>query len=436
VALSASDTGHLIRRTGFGVTGGLFHRLQGLGSRAAAVDHLLDASLSEDDTLAPAGVLPIDRPHQLELAQTWWLDRMVATRAPLVEKMTLFWHGHFTSATDKVINTDLLVNQNRLFRKHALGSFADLAQKVSVDPAMLIYLDNASNVGHQPQENFGRELMEAFTLGPSQRTEADVVAMTSAWTGYGIDRLGERAQQTLATFQYHPRLHDGRAYSLFGLPPRRWEGPDALNELLFGVKAEAMSRFISAKLFSFLAYPITLDDPIAHRLGEVFRKSRLHIRALVRAILLSEEFWSPTARYALVRSPIEWTVAALQGAGLQAATARPHPFLPQMGQVLFHPPTVFGWGQNGYWLATAQTWGKAALARHLAARSGALNDVRGDPPSVVVTRAFQQFGVVNPSAHTREVMEAWVERARSEGSTTLPRDLVVLTLLTPDFQLA
>jgi uncharacterized protein (DUF1800 family) len=436
VALSASDTGHLIRRAGFGVTGGLFHALQGLGSRAAAVDRLLDESQSEDDEAAPAGIFPIDRPHQLEVAQSWWLNRMVMTRAPLIEKMTLFWHGHFTSATDKVINTDLLVNQNQLFREHALGSFADLAQKVSIDPAMLIYLDNVSNVGHQPQENFGRELLEAFTLGPAQRTEADVVAMTSAWTGYGLDAFSRKAEQTLATFQYYPEQHDGRAHSLFGLPPRRWTGPDALNELLFGVKAEPMSRFIAAKLFSFFAYPITPDDPIAHRLGDVFRRSRLHIKALVRAILLSEEFWSPTARFALVRSPVEWTVAALQGTGLEAIGARPQTRMPQMGQVLFHPPTVFGWGQNAYWLATAQTWGKASLARHLAQLSGALADVQGDPPSVAVTRAFQQFGIVNPSAHTRAVMEGWVARATSEKSKTIPRDLIVLTLLTPDFQLA
>jgi hypothetical protein len=133
---------------------------------------------------------------------------------------------------------------------------------------------------------------------------------------------------------------------------------------------------------------------------------------------------------------VEWTVAALQGTGLEAVSARPHAYMPQMGQVLFHPPTVFGWGQNAYWLATAQSWGKASLAQHLAKLSGALNDVKGDPAPVVVTRAFQQFGIVNPSAHTRAVMEGWVERARSEGGKSVPRDLIVLTLLTPDFQLA
>jgi uncharacterized protein (DUF1800 family) len=240
--------------------------------------------------------------------------------------------------------------------------------------------------------------------------------------------------------RFDPKLHDNGPKDLFGLPARNWDGPAAVTELLFGVKAVPASRFITAKLFSFLAYPVTADDPVVVRLADGFRRSRLDLRALVRSILLSAEFWSPAARGALVRSPVEWVVAAMQALGQSATVARSEECLRRAGQVLFNPPTVFGWGQNGYWVSTADVWGKAAYAlqlRQVAANAKVLADTAGLPPSGAATRGFQQFGIVAPSAHTRAVIERWVANARKEGRGDLvPRNLVHLMLLTPEFQLA
>jgi uncharacterized protein (DUF1800 family) len=438
VSLSPADTAHLIRRTGFGVTGRLFEEVRALGSREAAVERLVDPSLAEDDTFAPTGVASfVTSGVDLPLMRRWWLDRMAITRAPLVEKLTLFWHSHFVSSTDKVSELSLLMRQHHLLRRHSLGDFHELLQAISVDPAMLIYLDNRDNLAENPQENFGREVLEVFTLGPAGRTEDDVVAMTRAWTGHGLDvPLGEAS----SVYAFHPAAHDNGPKALFGLPPRNWNGPAALTELVHGARQEAMSRFVAAKLFSFLAYPISAQDPIAERMGAAFRRSRLSIRALARAILLSEEFWSPTARFALVRSPAEWVTAAHQATGELATTTLADTFMDQMGQELFAPPTVAGWGQNGYWVSTARTWGKAAFAlklRNLAQTSGLLGDTAGLPPADAATSAFRQFGLVTPSGATRRVVEDYIVAARAAGfGARVPRDLVQLVLLSPDFQLA
>lgn len=430
-----------MRRTGFGVTSALFDELRGLGSRAAAVERLVDPSRKEDDSLAPASVAGfVTAGIDLPVMRRWWLDRMATTQAPLVEKLTLFWHSHFVSSADKVEDLTLLTRQNQLLRDHALGDFHAFLQAISVDPAMLLYLDNASNVAADPQENFGREVLEVFTLGPEGRSEADVVAMTRAWTGHGLSQLLGKQHYPGVTYEFHPEHHDNGGKALFGLAPRNWNGPAALSELALRSRREPMSRFIAAKLFSFLAYPITARDPVAERMADVFRRSSLSIQALVRAILLSEEFWSPTARGALVRSPAEWVVAAHQATGQYAEVTQADKFMPAMGQSLFAPPTVAGWGQNAYWLSTAGTWGKAALAMHLrelAKSTGLLIETAAMSPRDAATKAFAQLGLVTPAPNTRRVVEDHIGRARAaKQGGRVPADLVQLILMTPDFQLA
>jgi uncharacterized protein (DUF1800 family) len=441
VPLTPADTAHLIRRTGFGVTTALFNELRALGSRSAAVERMVDPTRQEDDLVAPTGIAGfLTYGLDLPLMQRWWLDRMALTQAPLVEKLTLFWHSHFVSSTDKIEDLQLLSRQNQLLREHALGDFHAFLQAISVDPAMLMYLDNRDNVAAEPQENFGREVLEVFTLGPEGRTEADVVAMTRAWTGHGLSYPLGNIGEAFPSYQFHPDQHDNGRKALFGLPPRNWDGPAAVSELALRSRREPMSRFIAAKLFSFLAYPITAQDPLAERLGAVFRRSNLSIQALVRAILLSEEFWSPTARGALVRSPAEWVVAAHQATGQLAMVTQAERFMGAMGQELFGPPTVAGWGQNAYWLSTARTWGKAAMAVHLrdlTTPRGLLLETNAMSPRDAATKAFAQFGIVQPAAATRRVVESYITKARaSKASSRVAGDLVQLIPMTPDFQLA
>src|SRR4029077_9960638 len=149
------------------------------------VDELLDFSGAPPD-VQPAYLTDPDKGdwEKEYLLEQWWLDRMASSPTPLQEKLTLFWHGHFATANYKVGDMLLMYRQNALFRAMAAGSFRDLVQQMSLQPAMLIWLDNDPNTKGHPNENFARELMELFILGVGQYTQDDVVASARAWTGH------------------------------------------------------------------------------------------------------------------------------------------------------------------------------------------------------------------------------------------------------------
>lgn len=409
------------------------------GSRQAAVAQVMDRVLNPSDDISPAlsSLVPSVNGPQVDLLQMWWLQRMLDSPTPLVEKLTLFWHGHFTSGQDKVQDISLLFGQNRTLRAMAFGRFNDLALAMSTDPAMLIYLDNRANVAGKVQENFGRELLEAFTLGPAQSDEADVIAMSTAWTGHGLDGYGR-------SYEFDKAKHDTTPTTLYGLPPRAWDGPKALAETLFGARAEQSSRFVTAKLFSFLAYPVTPEDPTVGRLAAEFRRSGLSIDALVRSILLSDEFWGPMARYALVRSPIEWAVATLQATDQITLYTELVPALRRLGHEPFNPPNVFGWrGQSG-WVSTAGAWARASWIEFLGDRAsnfGLFQEILGRTPEDVATIAFWRFGIVDPTPATRSKVVAWIRSAdasglRADRPKVFVSQLVHLLAVTPEFQLA
>jgi uncharacterized protein (DUF1800 family) len=429
------DAAHLLRRAGFGVTPGLLGELMALPSRNAAVDRMLDVSRAPSAAIEPIPDLPgLEHDSAHALMVQWWLERMRTSPVPLVEKMTLFWHGHFVSGRDKVEDHSLLFRQNKLFRGNALGSYYDLVQSVAVDPAMLIYLDNFENRASGVQENFGREVLELFTIGVRNVTEPDVVAMARAWTGHGLAYNDNRH------YQFHPEDHDDGKFSLFGSAPRRWNGPDALHEVLRGAKAEVAAQHITAKLVSFFAYPTTVDDPFVRQLADGFRANDLDLTWLVRSLLRSDAFWGPKSRLALVRSPVEWMVASLQATDVPAAVTQPHLFMEALGQVLFQPPNVSGWRQNGYWLNTSVAWGRARwalLLRQTVAQGRIIPQDEKRAPKYVVREAASRFGLVELSPTTRAALEWWVERQQAAGmGSTIASDLVLLMLLTPDFQMA
>ena len=155
------------------------------------------------------------------LLTNWWLEQLHTTRFPLWERMTLFWHNHFVSGQKKVKATKLLYIQNQLFRKQALGNFGGLLHAVSKDPAMLIYLDSASNRKDSPNENFAREVMELFTLGVGNYTEQDIKEAARAFTGWSVDRdTGE--------FMFRKKLHDNGQKTILG-KTGNFDGDDVLD---------------------------------------------------------------------------------------------------------------------------------------------------------------------------------------------------------------
>ena len=180
--ISQSDAAHLLRRVGFGPTAAEITALAAQPTREAAVDTVLNTG-GQPAVVKPAAVGGDSNYEGWVAALEWWLQRMVTTPVPVVEKMVLFWHGHFATSNDKVTDMQLMWDQQELFRTAGLGNFRDLVWNMSIGPAMLIYLDNETNEVGAEQENFGRELMELFTCGIGNYTEADVVSMARAWTG-------------------------------------------------------------------------------------------------------------------------------------------------------------------------------------------------------------------------------------------------------------
>lgn len=422
------DVAHLLRRAGFGGTPAEIRALAAKDIRAI-VDQVVDAR--PPAVVPPALLLDRDKGYEQWVAMTqWWFDRMATSPAPLAEKMTLFWHGHLCSGIDKVEKAMPMWNQHLLFRDKGMGSFRDLLQAVSIDPAMLRYLDNDQNYLGSPNENFARELMELFTLGVNEYAQDDVIAAARAWTGYGRD-------WNTGAFVYRPRAHDTGLKTFFG-QTRGWTGPEIVDEILLGKKKDIAARFIVTKLWSFFAYPDP-DKTVVDALVKTYQAADLNVKALVKAIFLRPEFYSTTAKRGLVRSPIEYMVAAMKGTGLPAAVAHPEWWCRGMGQIPFSPPNVSGWRQNGYWISASAQWAKVSFANFMRWKVGdtkLLEDIQRLAPADAVKAMLRQFNIDNAGPQTRAALQRYVERERGADRWAERSNLFFLTMMAPEMQLA
>ncbi len=347
---------HLLNRSGFGASPQevtMFARLE----RAMAVDQLLAQAQSVAMTPPPGWVNePLSRRGEAMTEEEkvmrleeqkqrgfelrgWWLAEMASTASPLTERMTLFWHNHFTSSMQKVKHGQLMYRQNLLLRQHALGSFSDLLHGAAKDPAMLIYLDGVRNLKGEPNENFSREVMELFTLGEGRYTENDIREAARAFTGWGVDRdSGE--------FRFRRNQHDDGSKTILG-QTGNFDGDDVL-DLLLGRPETA--DFITRKLWREFVSPVT-DEREVRRLATVFRSNRYQIKPLLQGLFMSEAFWAGANRGSLVKSPIELTVGTLRTFELRPPDWRPVIQVNRaMGQDLFNPPNVKGWPGGDAWI--------------------------------------------------------------------------------------
>ncbi len=439
MAVNRDDAAHLLRRVGVGGTDAEIDALVGL-TRGAAVNRVLRAALDAPTPARPQWI--DDREWYRQMTATgWWMDRLMHSPAPLQEKMTLFWHGHFATEQQKVYEMDLMMDQNMLFRTEGLGNFRDLVQAVSVQPAMLIYLDNETNEKGAEQENFARELMELFTLGVGNYTEGDVISMAKAWTGYNtVGYVKINGTWTyVSDYVFKPELHDNSNKTLFGIT-RNWSGPAAIDEICYGSKAVQCSRFIARKLWRFFAHN-SPSAALVDSLAATFRAENLNIAELVRAILTHPEFWGDESRFALVKSPVEYVGSLVKRTGVPVEGQQYHYLMSGMGQVLFEPPNVAGWKNNGYWLSTATAWGRARFATFMRWKIddvGFLDSiVGGENPAAIAGRIISELGIVEPSPATVAEIAAWAQRCQSNGLRwSLQPNGFLLGALSPDFQLA
>lgn len=391
---------HLLERAGFGGTPSEIERLAAM-TPEAAVDQLVNYAAVDEGDLPPfdeSGFwdpslkdFPVSRPAATALAERtgesmgvrvkpagsrplqpvtnrffywlrataletrrlafWWLDRMVRSHRPLEEKMTLFWHGHFATSEEKLRDYRKIQLQLETLRRGATGNFGDLLIAVAKDPAMLVFLDAAQNVKGAPNENFGREVMELFTMGVGNYTEDDIREAARAFTGWGNDDL---------TFVVDESKHDAGEKRFLG---RRgaFTGEDILRIIL---EQRQTATYIATKLYRFFVRE-DVTPGFGDVLGDLLRSHDYEIAPFLTTIFLSEDFYSEESVGTHIKSPVELLVSTYRKLGLTQLPGIPDPYLVSktLGQVLLYPPTVAGWSQGRSWITPGILFERANFAR-------------------------------------------------------------------------
>ena len=283
----------------------------------------------------------------------WWADCMVATKHPLEEKMALFWHGHFATGADKVRDYRKMLVQLELFHHHATGSFRELLIGVAEDPAMLVFLDAGKNVKGAPNENFGREVMELFTMGVGNYTERDIREAARAFTGWIDDDL---------SFKVDLAKHDDGNKTFLGRTGN-FDGVDILNIIL---DQKVTANYIAGNIYRFFVRD-DLSSSLQERLGAVLRDSGYQIAPLVRTIFLSKDFYSPPSIGTRIKGPVELIVSTYRKLGLKELPGIPdfNAASGELGQVLLNPPTVAGWAQGRAWITPGTLLARSNFARQV-----------------------------------------------------------------------
>jgi uncharacterized protein (DUF1800 family) len=358
---------HLLNRAGFGGPPEEIEKLVGIGPDKA-VAHFVEYETIPDSTPDPEWAKPdperaekfmaarrageeerrrIQREEQQTQRQRmvelrgWWLKRMAKGPRPLQEKLTLFWHGHFATSTDKVRDAYLMWRQNDLFRRKGNGNWLELLVEVAKDPAMLIWLDQAQSRKEHPNENFAREVMELFALGEGHYTEKDISEAARALTGWSYERPTQR-------FIERPFWHDRGTKTIFG-KQGNFNGEDFLELVVAQPQA---ARFITAKLWNFFAGEPPSDEVVT-ALAATFRQSGNQFKPVLQAMFRSEEFYSASIIRNQVKSPVQWLVGSVRVLEREL----PPPLVcfgltRNLGQDLFAPPNVKGWDGGLSWITT------------------------------------------------------------------------------------
>jgi uncharacterized protein (DUF1800 family) len=380
--MGTDDARHLLNRAGFGARPVDLAAFAAM-SREAAVAQLLIETRSDAgppppaeiaEYLAPSHLRRLSAEERKELQKrsaialrAWWVEALLNAHSPaqqLRERMTLFWHNHFVSSLQKVKSPKLMLDQNRLLRRHALGRFDELLHVVGKDPAMLVYLDSATNRRGSPNENFAREVMELFTLGEGHYSEQDVKEAARAFTGWSIEpATGE--------FRWRPFAHDDGSKTVLGVSGKL-DG-DAVLDILLAQPQTA--ELLVRKLWREFVSP-TPDERETRRIAARLRASGYDMRVALREILGSRAFWAEENRQALIKSPVDFVIGTLNTLELEAPDPATLAFaLRRLGQDLFAPPNVRGWPGGETWINSSTLLARNQMAERLLRRDGR-NDMR------------------------------------------------------------
>ncbi len=451
---------HLLRRAGFGGTPAQVAEFA-LLSREEAADRLLNYETIDNSALdariakanfnltTPGGAPGMGR--LLVDMQRWWLTRMAYTARPLEERMTYIWHGLLTSQVSKVGGQrgKLLVQQNELFRANALGKYDTLLKAVSKDPAMMIYLDTIESTREHPNENYPREVMELFSMGVGNYTETDIRESARAFTGWRLSApprveippgLSKQEEQQLRDkafgayepqFVFQPRLHDSGQKTFLG-KTGAFDGDDIIDII---VQQPATARYITTRLFTEFAN-YNPDDATVDRLVKVWNDSGHDVKQVVRAILVSDEFYSQASYRAFVRAPVEFVVGAVRGLELETDFTGIERSAGGMDQTLFEPPSVAGWPGGSTWLSSATFFGRVNFLDAFLFQRGRSVPVTAfastQTPEAMVDDALARVVDGNLSDAARQSLHAF---AASVGPADRAAAVAYLVLASPEYQL-
>jgi uncharacterized protein (DUF1800 family) len=455
---------HLFRRAAFGLTPAEREKYAGSYSDRYLVDSLLvfdPATTDVDRFIGTPGYIGINlgarfTPNtNINQARQRWLFRMVHTPAPLEERMALVWHHHFATAYSKIAGVyggadaaRLMAakpsedptghrGQIELFRQYALGRFEDLLVEVAKDPAMLVWLDGRLNFKGTPQENFGRELMELFTVGVGFHTEPDVYAAARVFTGWNLRRTNRGGGQGTARYQffYNPAQHDTGPKE-FSFPiyasgtsaPNRIPGRSATGGMQDGIDLihalavhPETARRLARRLWTwFVSETAAPDEAFVQTIARVYVDNQTNMRPVMRAVLTSPQFQDPRTFHQRYAWPVEFVVRALKEIGYVGFSVSDllTPLV-NMSQQLFEPPDVNGWAVGPDWFSTGSMLARMNFASQLATNQRvALRDLarpHRDTPEQLVDFAYASLSMPDPAP---QEYQAALDYVRAGGAWT------------------
>jgi uncharacterized protein (DUF1800 family) len=444
---SRADIARLFGRAAFGASPAQLDAWTGK-PYAAAVDHLLAVP---DPATRPAANDELARQtaeagHNLPLAQSWWLRRMQTTAWPLEERMVLFWHDHWaTSYTPEGPTVMLLMKQNQTLRLHALGSFRAMCQAITVDPAMLLWLNGSVNTVGKPNENYARELFELFTLGtvPQIYSEQDIRESARALTGWNADVLG--------LVRFNAANHDTGTKTILGTTIENAGENEYKAVIDIALSQPVAPKYVAYKLVQSFAYrPTTRDvfadpDPLVDEVAAELVSSGWSIRAAVRALLLSDHFRyaDPALEHQVVRQPAEIAVHGAKVAGIAADDPALPKVLIAAGQSLLQPPNVGGWPVGRGWLSTTTAIARYAIPIALSRiRNQTLELLRTPlPASADVTSGAKAWtrhlGLAALHSTTLTALRSYLDSRKGVAGVTeveLQYGILALLMSSPDWE--
>jgi uncharacterized protein (DUF1800 family) len=430
---------HLLLRAGFGVAKEEVAACLALGReetvrRLVTGEALIDKApkLISFDEFHADGKKALD-PLLLVDQQMYWLYRMVNSPTPLIEKMTLFWHGHFATANYKVKDASLMVKQNELFRQYAMGNFKELITEIGKDPAMMIWLDVNQNKKGKPNENYAREVMELFTLGIGHYTEMDVKESARAFTGWTYNKNDHKVN-------YNAKQHDNDAKTLLG-ESGKLDADDVI-DILFHQKA--LPTFLATKLLNYFATD-TPSDPWIQTIAELITQKNT-VGEVLQALFLSDEFYADTNRMSLIKTPADYVAGILKCCKLSVAKGHAQA-MRKMGQELFVPPDVAGWRGGASWLTTNCLLARYQFAEGIAKQmngqqlnASAFQPNQAESPMEWAKLYAELMGISVLSEQTQASLHAYaddtiVHTTQTKQKLTGLRGLLQLVLISPEAQM-